>query len=381
MKQSAIEMWTGNSGEVRSSMKYTYWLANIPGISAVKIRYLYEEAASAEEIYGMQRYQLKKITGITEEDAQKIHNSRKDWDLEKEWYSLLEKGIGFTSIEQDDFPQKLKNIPNAPYALYYVGKLPDENRKSVAIVGARGRSAYGSEVTRKLAKALSDHGVQVISGMAKGIDSDAHKGTLEGQGNTFAVLGCGVDVCYPKEHKYLYQNIIQNGGIISEYSPKTPPSPWQFPARNRIISGLSDCVLVMEAKEKSGSLITADFAIEQGKDVYALPGRITDPLSKGCNKLIKQGAGIIESVEDFLADLDILTEISYSQMDFRKNILEKDERLVYSLTDFRPIGVSTLMEKTGISISRLLEILETLEGLGLIKETFTNYYVRTIFES
>lgn len=361
-------------------MKYAYWLACIHGIGTAKKRFFLEEDICAEELYHLPFEQLKRIEGMTEEDAKVILQSRRTWNVDKEWFALMGKGIGFVSLEQSHFPKKVRHIPNPPYALYYVGTLPDETRKSVAIVGARGRSAYGSEVTRLLARALSDHGAQVISGLARGIDGDAHKGALDGQGDTFAVLGSGIDVCYPREHKYLYEKIIERGGMISEYPPGTPPAAHQFPARNRIISGLSDCVVVMEAKEKSGSLITADFAMEQGRDVYALPGRITDPLSQGCNQLIKQGAGIVKSVEDFLADLDILTENIYTQMDFRKNVLEKEERLVYSLTDFRPISLSTLMEKTDYPITKLLEIVEHLERMGLIKETFTNYYVRTILE-
>ena len=359
-------------------MKYSYWLSNIQGFGTAKKRFLWEEGISAEELYYMSYTKLKKMEGITEEEAKRIHQSKNKWNLDKEWFELMEKGIGFVSLEQSHFPKKVRHIPNPPYALYYVGNLPDETRKSVAIVGARGRSAYGCEVTRLLAKSLSEHGVQVVSGLARGIDGDAHKGALEAQGDTFGVLGSGIDVCYPKEHKYLYEKMIINGGILSEYPPGVQPIAHQFPARNRIISGLSDCVVVIEAKEKSGSLITADFAMEQGRDVYALPGRITDPLSQGCNQLIKQGAGIMKSVEDFLADLDILTENTCTQLDFRKNVLEKDERLVYSLTDFRPICLSTLMEKTGYSITKLLNIIKRLERMGLIKETFTNYYVRTI---
>ena len=359
-------------------MKYAYWLANLKGIGNAKKRILLEEGMTAETLFHIQYSKLKEFETLTEDDIKVIHQSQRNWNLEKEWFELMAKGIGFVSLEQDEFPEKVRHIPDAPYALYYVGSLPDENRKSVAIVGARSRSAYGSEITRILAKALSEHGVQVISGLARGIDGDAHKGAVEGDGNTFAVLGSGIDVCYPKEHKYLYEKIIDRGGILSEYPPGVQPLPYQFPARNRIISGLSDCVVVIEAKEKSGSLITADFAMEQGRDVYALPGRITDPLSQGCNQLIKQGAGIVKSVEDFLADLDILTENVYTQIDFRKNILEKDERLVYSLTDFRPIGLSTLIEKTGYSITKLLEIIERLKKMGMIKETFANYYVRSI---
>lgn len=359
-------------------MKYAYWLHNVPGIGSGKIRHLYKEAVSAEEIYHMDLSQLRRVHGITEEDAKAICKSQKKWDIDQEWFRLMEKRIGFVSLEQSDFPEKVRHIPNPPYALYYVGKLPDENRKSVAIVGARARSAYGSQVASEIGKALAEHGIQVVSGLARGIDKDAHLGALDGGGDTYGVLGCGVDICYPKDHRYLYNRIIETGGIISEYPPGIQPLPQQFPARNRIISGLCDCVVVVEAKEKSGSLITADFAMEQGRDVYAVPGRISDTLSQGCNRLIKQGAGAIISIEDFLSDLEVLSEISYTQMDFRKNLLEKDESLVYSLTDFRPIGVATLVDKTGISISRLLEILNRLESLGLIKETFTNYYIRTL---
>lgn len=359
-------------------MKYAYWLSNVQKIGTAKKVFWWEEGLTAEDIYYMPEHSLSSISGLTKEEIKILIDSKEVWNLEKEWFDLLAKGIGFVSIEQDDFPKKVRHIPGAPYALYYVGRLPDENRKSVAIVGARGRSAYGSEIARAMAKALSDHGVQIISGLARGIDGDAHKGALESNGDTYGVLGCGVDVYYPKEHKYLYEKVIQTGGIISEYPPGIQPLPHQFPARNRIISALSDCVVVIEAKEKSGSLITADFAMEQGRDVYALPGRITDQLSQGCNQLIKQGAGIVKSVEDFLADLDILTENVYGKIDFRKNVLEKDERLVYSLTDFRPLSLSALIEKTGYSITKLLIILERLKELGLIKETYANHYVRTI---
>ena len=359
-------------------MKYAYWLHNVPGIGTAKIRHLYEEVCCAEELYHMSLPQLKKIDGIAEEDIMAIHKSQKKWDVDKEWFRLMEQGIGFVSLEQEDFPEKVRHIHNPPYALYYVGKLPDESRKTVAIVGARARSAYGGQIATELGKALAQNGIQVISGLARGIDRDAHQGALDGLGETYGVLGCGVNICYPHENKYLYHKMIETGGVISEYPPGTQPLPGRFPARNRIIAGLCNCVVVVEAKEKSGSLITADYAMDQGKDVYAVPGRITDALSQGCNRLIKQGAGALISIEDFLSDLKISSEINYTQMDFRKNLLEKDERLVYSLTDFRPTGVSTLVEKTGISISRLLEILKKLESLGLIKETFTNYYIRTL---
>lgn len=359
-------------------MKYSYWLHNIHGIGTKKIQYLYQAAECAEEIFHMPVTLLKKVDGLTEKDVHEIHRAQIKWDLEKEWFSLLEQGIGFVSQEQAEFPDKVRNIQNPPYALYYVGKLPNENQKAVSIVGARTRSAYGSQVTQELANALAKNGVQVISGLARGIDRDAHQGALNGSGDTFGVLGSGVNVCYPKENKYLYNQMIQTGGVISEYPPGTQPIAKQFPARNRIIAAFCDCLVVIEAREKSGSLITADFAMEQGKDVFVVPGRISDSLSQGCNRLIKQGAGIILSIEDFMEDLQLIQDTKYIQINFRKNLLEKDESLVYSLTDFRPTGIATFVDKTGISISRLLEILNKLEQLGLIKETFTNYYIRTL---
>lgn len=359
-------------------MKYSYWLSNIPGIGNGKIRCLLSECKTAEEIYGASYDRLSGITGITKQDVETICESINTWNLDEEWMKLMETGVGFVSFEQENYPRHLKHIYDAPYGLYYIGHLPEEEQKSVAIVGARGRSAYGSEIASFLAKTLSNHGVQVISGLAKGIDTDAHQGALEGGTATFAVLGCGIDVCYPRSNRYLYEKIIQNGGIISEYPIGTSPRANFFPARNRIISGLSDCVVVVEAREKSGSLITADFAMEQGKDVYAIPGRITDSLSQGCNHLIKQGAGLIHSVEDFLADLDILTKNDAIQMNFCQKLLEKDESLVYSVTDFQPIDLESLLDKTGISLCDLLEILHKLESLGLIKEVFVNHYVRTI---
>lgn len=348
-------------------------------MTPAKIRLLQKKAQGAEEVYMLSEQALSKIEGITAEMATRIVESKKRWNLDKEWFDLMAKGIGLVSLEQEHYPYRLKNIHNPPYVLYYIGQLPHEKEKSVAIVGARGRSAYGSQIAHVLAKELSNHGVQVISGLAKGIDGDAHRGALEGRSATFGVLGCGIDICYPKEHRYLYEEIAAKGGIISEYAPGKPPCSINFPQRNRIIAGLSDCVVVIEAKEKSGSLITADFAMEQGKDVYALPGRITDPLSMGCNHLIKQGAGIVQSVEDFLKDLDIMSEKVYVQQDFMKKLLEKDETLVYSLTDFQPISLGTLIEKTNISLCRMIEIVSRLKELGLIKETVPNYYVKAIF--
>ena len=208
---------------------------------------------------------------------------------------MAERGIFFLSREEQLFPQRLTAIPDAPYSLYVKGTIPQEwNNKTVAIVGARRCSAYGRSVAEKIAGRLAASGAWVISGMASGVDGSGHTGALRKNGYTCAVLGCGADICYPKSNSRIYQEILEkNGAIISEYPPGTNPSAPLFPARNRIIAGLADVVVIVEAKIKSGSLITADYALEQGKDIYAVPGRMYDALSEGCNNLIRQGAGII----------------------------------------------------------------------------------------
>lgn len=358
-------------------MKYALWLANISGIGNQKIKYLLQECRNAQEVYFLKERYLEKIYGIDEEDVNRIIKSRNTWNLDEELWKLEERQIRFVSWEQPEFPEKLRKILSAPYALYYRGKLPDPDRRSVAIVGARGRSEYGCSIARELAQKLAKNGIDVISGMARGIDADGHIGALDAGGETYAVLGCGVNVCYPTQNRFLYEKISQSGGLISEYPPGTAPKAALFPARNRIISGLSDCVVVVEAREKSGSLITADYAIEQGKDVFAVPGRIKDSLSRGCNRLIHEGAGVLLDVETFLNDWLMLQNPEAVQMDFKEFLLEKDERQVYEYLDFTPVGIGSLVGKTSLRLDEILTILDKMTQKGMVKEIIPNYYVRT----
>ena len=212
--------------------------------------------------------------------------------------------------------------------------------------------------------------------MARGIDGAGQRGALNGGGVTYGVLGCGVDICYPREHIGLYMDIQQRGGVISEQLPGKPPLPMYFPMRNRIISGLSDIVLVMEAKERSGSLITADQALEQGKDVYALPGPVTSQLSQGCHSLIRQGAGILISPEDLLVELGIAGKDLEQKTDKIEKTLENDENVVYSCLGFFPKSVSQLIEETGYGAPELMQELISLELMGCIREVSKNYYIR-----
>lgn len=213
---------------------------------------------------------------------------------------LVQKGISFYSMEDERFPEKLRQIPDPPYAIYVRGRLPDPGRPALAVIGARTASAYGREQARRYSAAMAENGIQIISGMACGIDGIAGTAALDAHGGSFAVLGSGVDVCYPAENQALYDRLLQEGGVLSEYSPGTRPRARLFPARNRIISALADAVFVVEARLRSGTLITVDMALEQGKEVFALPGRVSDALSSGCNNLIRQGAAIVTDPEDLL---------------------------------------------------------------------------------
>lgn len=283
-------------------------------------------------------------------------------------------GIQYIQQNHAAYPQKLLCYKGMPKGLYVLGKLPDKTRKSVAIVGARRSSTYGNQIAKSFAKELAGAGVQIISGMAWGIDGKAHEGALEGGGDTYAVLGCGVDICYPSGHRKIYEAMIQRGGILSEQPPGMPPIAGHFPARNRIISGLSDLVLVVEAKERSGSLITADLALEQGKDVFAVPGRIGDEMSKGCLNLIKQGAGLADSPLVLLEALGIKRNVSEKSV---KIVLEKNEDIVYSWIRLQPVSLEELVKKTGFGSREVLFALVGLELKGCIREMQKNQYVRT----
>ena len=359
-------------------MKYQYWLSNIPGVGCKTIHRLLGQAGSAEEIYFLKKEQLEKLAGLSDRQVLAITERKMDWDLEEKYAKLGENGTTFLSYEMDSYPEQLRNIVDAPYSLYVKGKLPDFSKKRVAIVGARMCSDYGKTMAERIAEKLACCGAEVISGMARGIDAYGHIGALKAGGDTFAVLGCGVNVCYPRTNQKLYESILAQGGIISEYPPDTEPIAQLFPARNRIISALSDVVVVVEAKERSGSLITADFALEQGKDIYAVPGRSTDALSQGCNNLIRQGAGILNSVEDFAKDLELCMKVDAVQESFNKLLLEKDESLVYACLSLRPKSMEELLKKTGFEMPQMADVLQRLIQKDFITESFKNYYIRKI---
>lgn len=279
--------------------------------------------------------------------------------------------------ESEEYPEKLKNYPYMPEMLYVIGRLPQEAKPAAAVVGARMCSPYGRIQAFQYARALSRAGVQVISGLAYGIDAEGHRGALEGKTPTFAVLGNGADICYPAGNRALYERILrEGGGIISEYPPGMRAKKYFFPARNRIISALSDVVLVVEAKEKSGSLITAQHALEQGKAVYAVPGAVNEALSAGCHKLIYDGAGIAYKPEVLLSEWGIDEQDQKKSEEKNEIRLASDLKLVYSCLDLRPKNLDYFIQKTGFPAGKVSSLLMELELLGLAGEAGRNYYVR-----
>ena len=298
--------------------------------------------------------------------------------MEKKIHKELPEDIRYIANSDQEFPEKLKELHDCPKGIYVRGKLPDPEKKSVAIVGARMCSAYGRATASYFARVLAANDVQIISGLALGIDGSAHEGALMAGGATFAVMAGAVDTCYPRAHIELYEQMRRTGGIISEEPCGCPPLPKLFPKRNRLISALSDMVLVVEAKKKSGSLITADFAAEQGRDIFAVPGRLEDSLSEGCNELIFQGAGIAISPERMLEIMGKNCEKSDNSKLFMQNVLARQENMVYSCLSLQPKTLEELCAAAKLPISSVTESVMLLQLQGLAKEIGRNRYVRSV---
>ena len=272
-----------------------------------------------------------------------------------------------------DYSKDLQHIPDTPKQLFVRGKLPLKRIKSVAIVGTRKPSSYGREIATKIATECAQNGIVVVSGLALGIDSIAHRATLDANGITIAVLANGVDKIYPRSHEALGQRILQNNGaIVSEYPNGTPAQPWQFLARNRIVSGLADAVVVVEAASRSGTLSTANHALDQGKEVFAVPGNINSPLSSGCNQLIKNGANPLTSVEDLL---DFLIPDCFEKQTILFKGDTPDENLILEILSKKGATSSDeIIKKSGISASNFNQAVTMLEIKGLISNNGDNIW-------
>jgi DNA processing protein len=283
-------------------------------------------------------------------------------------------GVQVLTWQDDAYPPQLHHIHSPPPVLYVKGELKPEDEWAVAMVGTRRATVYGKEATRALASDLARNGVTIVSGLARGIDGRAHRAALEAGGRTIAVFGSGIDIIYPPEHKKLAQAVVENGALVTEYALGTPPEGSNFPPRNRIISGLSLGVIVVEAGVRSGALITADFAAEQGREVFAIPGNIFHKGSQGTNGLIQQGAKLVLSVEDVLEELN-LTMIS-QQAEVRAVIPENEtESLLLEHISYEPIHVDEIGRQSGLSIVQVSSTLALMELKGMVRQVGGMKYV------
>lgn len=380
---------------------YRYWLHNVQGIGEKTFKMLVEEMGGAKEVYNASEKRIERMlkqnsreSRIAEGKIKALLQSRKDWKVEEKYGQMAEKGISMVSIWDVEYPLRLKKIAGSPAVLYYMGKLPGEERTALAVIGARECSEYGVYTAKAFGKKIGEAGIDIISGMARGIDGISQRAALDAGGRSYAVLGCGADICYPASNSELYGQIRERGGIISPFPPGTPPRKNLFPYRNRIVAGLSDGVLVIEARQKSGTWITVDMALEQGKDVYAVPGRITDRLSDGCNLLIQQGAGIALTPEDVISELAILRnrEGKRKAPDERMPHQEKGKRTeaetaeetenkILDFLDFMPKSSDEILELTGkaginMTLPQLLFELIQLCMEGKAGQVGGNYFVR-----
>ncbi len=295
----------GQENKENKERAFALWLCSLPGVGDRTAEKLLQHFGTWENVY---RAKEEEITPYLRKGSlEAFLESREKTSPMERYRGLQERGIGFVIRSDKEYPDRLREIPDPPQGIFYRGRLPDNRRPAVAVIGARDCSEYGRYVASELGRELGRRGISVISGMARGIDGISQEKALETGGVSYGVLGCGVDICYPRQNRPLYDRLLQEGGLLSSYVPGTPPLARNFPPRNRIVSGLADALVVIEARDRSGTLITVDMALEQGKEVYVVPGRVTDRLSDGCNRLLKQGAGVFLSPEEFLRELSELT--------------------------------------------------------------------------
>lgn len=343
---------------------FDWWFSILNVNPKVKLKML-DQYKSTENIW----YELLKSSIYKKQyDKEKIEMIKKVVD---------EKSIKVVNFNDEKYPKNLKILEDAPFLLFYKGEIEKlNNGYNISIIGSRNCTNYGLNVTKIISKALAENNITVISGMAKGIDAQAHKSIIENGGFTCAVLGCGVDVIYPKENSKLYKDILQNGCIISEFMPGTAPISHNFPIRNRIISALSEIIIVVEAGTKSGSLITVRLALDQGKDVMAVPGSIFSEQSKGTNQLLNEGAYPILSVEDIFN----LASLSFKETNIivksKEGSISKLENKLNNIISNNPIHIDDIIKISNIDIKRVYELLFEMQFKNEILCLSGNYYVR-----
>ncbi len=359
-----------------SSEEKKYWVAfsNIERIGPQKFKLLYEHFPKLKTAWQASYSELKNA-GLTNKDIVAILEKRTAINPDEEWKNLVKNNIGVITVKDSQYPKLLKEIHSPPALLYINGDLPNDLGFTLAVVGTRKTTPYGRQITPDIVDGLTQAGLTIISGLALGIDTLAHQAALSAGGRTIAVLGCGLDIIYPYSNESVAQEIIKNKGcIISEYPIGTKPLKQHFPARNRIISGLSKGVLVIEGNEDSGSLITAKCALEQNREILAVPGNISSTTSHGPNNLIKMGAYVVTSANDVLEALDL--ELA-EQFIANKKIIPgtKEEEALLKFLSSEPLHIDEIIKKSKLSSSIVNSTLTIMEMKGIVRHMGGMHYI------
>ncbi|MFZ2098268.1 MAG: DNA-processing protein DprA [Anaerolineales bacterium] len=352
-----------------------YWVGfnMVKGIGAVRFKTLLDAFGNAEAAWNASPQALLE-TGLSRKIVESFQRVRKSVSLEQVWQRLQSLDVQVLTWEDEGFPCHLKKIDQPPPVLYIRGTLTPEDEWAVAIVGTRRVTAYGRQVAEEVATALARNGVTIVSGLARGVDSIAHQAALNAGGRTLAVLGNGIDLVYPPENRRLAAQIIEHGALVSDYALGTPPDGVNFPPRNRIISGLSMAVIVVEAGQTSGALITASFAAEQGRDVFAVPGNINAPQSQGTNRLIRDGAQPLLNPQDVLEALNLTMVAEHRAV---RVALPTDpvESQLYKLLSHQPMHVDEIRAQANMPIETVTATLVMMELKGMVRQVGGMNYV------
>ncbi|UCC80977.1 MAG: DNA-processing protein DprA [Candidatus Zixiibacteriota bacterium] len=350
-------------------------LSAIEGIGFTRIRLLIGRFGKASTVFEQTVQSLMDIDSLNERVARSILKP-KDWDvIEKEFIESFPENSEFVAITDENYPEKLREIPDPPPYLYFSGQLNVLKGPCLAVVGSRKPSDYGQRIARNMVGELAASGITIVSGLAYGIDSTAHEAALRSGGRTVAVFGNSLDIIYPAGNRRLANEIKDKGCLVSEFPRGTQPEPYNFPVRNRIISGLSDGVLVVEAREKSGALITANHALNQGRDVLAVPGNIDNRLSDGPNELLKQGAVPVSSARDIFDNFRWNFPTGENRRSKEKPDLSGEEKIIFDHLSVRPVHLDELIRNGGLGPGKTAEVLLNLELKGIIIRKPGNYLV------
>jgi DNA processing protein len=355
--------------------EYAPWIAlsQVKGLGGVSFKKLAAHFVDPTRVFSASAEELRQVPGLDKSVIEGLVNFSGWEQIETEIHRIRQAGVTLVSFIDAHYPARLRTIADPPPLLYIKGAIRAEDDKAVAVVGSRSASDYGRKVTRDLCRGLAVWGFTVVSGLARGIDGTAHETALSSGGRTIAVLGSGVDRAYPPEHAALYRRISQNGAVVSELPVGTRPMAFNFPPRNRLISGLSLGVVVVEATEKSGSLITAALAVEQGREVFAIPGEVGSSRSRGAHRLIRQGAKLVETVEDIVEEIapQLLTRAGAQAKDGRRELPQnasEEVKKIFHLLQERSLQIDEVIESSGFSPAKVSEVLLDLELQGYLRQ-------------